>query len=90
MSEVEHEPAMCPCHNQGQWYPGLHQTKRCQQVKEGDPSHLFSIAETKHGLLCPVLGSITRHGRTGESPTKGHRITESQNVRGWKGLLWVI
>ena len=36
--EAGHEPAMCPHSPECQPYPGLHQKKRGQQSKGGDPA----------------------------------------------------
>jgi len=49
-------------------------------------------------LICAYLIFSDCHSFDNLSPVltdnaitfKNHRITESQNVRGWKGPLWVI
>jgi len=48
---------------------------------------------SKPGTLARVFGLTTVKGMTGttcKSIAEIHRITESQNSRGWKGPLWVI
>jgi len=45
LDQPEHQPAMCLCCKEVKWYPWLHQTKYCQQVKGGDPSPLLSTGE---------------------------------------------
>lgn len=71
---IEHEEAMCPCHKEGKWYPGLHKTKSVQQIKEGDPYPLHGTGEATPGILQPVLSFQVQecHYYTGESPMKGH------------------
>jgi len=46
----------------------------CQQVKEGDPSHLFGTGESIPGVLFSALGSPLEeiHGHTGVNQAKGH------------------
>ncbi|GAB0185783.1 mitochondrial enolase superfamily member 1 [Grus japonensis] len=46
--QVNHEPAVCPCGQEGQWYPGVHSEERGQQVEGGYPPP----------LLCPGEGHI--------------------------------
>ncbi|PKU30959.1 rna-directed dna polymerase from mobile element jockey-like [Limosa lapponica baueri] len=52
----EHKPAMCACSPESQPYPGLHQKKCSQQVKQGDSALLLCSGETPPGVLCPALG----------------------------------
>ena len=40
-------------------YPGLHQKKRDQQIKEGDSPHLLHSHETPPGVLRSALGAPT-------------------------------
>ncbi|PKU36058.1 hypothetical protein llap_13637 [Limosa lapponica baueri] len=32
-NRIDHEPAMCPCGQQGQWHPGVHQEECGRQVE---------------------------------------------------------
>ncbi|GAB0203499.1 mitochondrial enolase superfamily member 1 [Grus japonensis] len=74
----KHEPAVCPCGQEGQRYLGVHSEERGQQVKGGYPPPLLCPSEATSGILCPVLGSPVqeRQGTTGESPAKGYRDDE--------------
>ena len=53
---VGHEPAVCLCGQEDQWYPGVHYKECGQQVKGGDPPALLCPGEATSGVLCPVLG----------------------------------
>ncbi|KAJ7412815.1 hypothetical protein WISP_94520 [Willisornis vidua] len=37
-----HEPAVCPCGQEGQWCPGVHYKEHCQVIEAGDPASLLS------------------------------------------------
>jgi len=78
-----------------------HKHKYLLSSKGGLIKQLFSTAFTspRASRTCcpsadPGLQKRCRHlpGYVGETeaPTQPHRITESQNSRGWKGPLWVI
>ena len=58
---------------EGQPYPGLHQEKHGQQVKEGDSAPLLCSRETLPGILCSALGPPTqeRHRVAGADPEEG-------------------
>ncbi|GAB0178098.1 mitochondrial enolase superfamily member 1 [Grus japonensis] len=70
---VIHEPAMCPCGQEGQWYPGVHSEECGQQVGGGYSPPLLCPGEATTGILCPVLGSPVqeRQGTTGDSAVEG-------------------
>ena len=55
--QVNHEPAVCPGCQEGQWDPGVHQEECGQQGEGGSPPPLLSPSEASSGVLCPVLGS---------------------------------
>lgn len=61
---VEHEPATCPCHIDGQWYPGLRWDGCCRQVEGCDPSRLLGAGGAAAGVLCPVLILLSKIGNT--------------------------
>jgi len=66
---------MCTRSPESQLYPGLHQDKCGQQVKEGDPAPLLLSDETLPGLLHPALKPPTQegHGAIGVGPEEGHK-----------------
>ena len=69
---------MCPPSPENQPYPGLHQKKRGQQVKEGDPAPLLCTEEASPGVLHPDVESSVqkRHGPVGAHPEDGHKKSE--------------
>ncbi|KAJ7415338.1 hypothetical protein BTVI_38494 [Pitangus sulphuratus] len=54
--EAEHEPAVCPGGQEGQWRPDLDQEQCGQQDQGSDPSPVLSPSEATPGVLCSVLG----------------------------------
>lgn len=74
ITQVEHEPAACPCHKTSM-VSFLH-CIRWQSITtcwRGDPSLLLSTGKTSSGGLCPVLGSSDGKSMdiTEKSPAKG-------------------
>lgn len=57
------EATVCPSCKEDQWYPGLHQTKYCQQIEGGESSSLLSAGGATTGVLCLVLGSPVKEGQ---------------------------
>jgi len=60
---------------ESQPYPGLHQKKRGQQAKGGDPALLLCAEEASPGVLHPDVESSVqkRHGPVGAQPEVGHK-----------------
>ena len=52
-------------------------------MKQGD-------AGRPNSLSCNLLAELAENNLNGYAEKGRHKITESQNVRGWKGPLWVI
>jgi len=77
-------PAACFGGQEGQWYPGVHDTERGQRGEGGDPPPLLCFGEATPGALCPVLGcpAQERRGTSGEGPAERHK-----DVRGPEHLL---
>jgi len=65
---VPHSPEHQPYH-------GLHQKKRDQHVKGGDPAPILCAGEASTGELHLVVESSVqeRHGPVGACPEEGHR-----------------
>ncbi|NXA25211.1 MIPT3 protein, partial [Ibidorhyncha struthersii] len=61
----DHEPAMCPGGQEGQWHPGVHQKECGQQVEGGHPPPLLCPGEAASGIL-----------RTMETKSMADRISE--------------
>ena len=59
---------MCPCGQEGQWYPGMHLKENGQQLKGDDPPPELCPDEATSRILCPVLGSPVQKRQ--ESPRK--------------------
>ncbi|PKU42233.1 hypothetical protein llap_7463 [Limosa lapponica baueri] len=70
----DHKPAICPCGQEGQWHPGVHQEECGQQVKGSYVPSLLCPGEAASGVLCPVLGSPIQEGQVtaGEGTAKGY------------------
>jgi len=85
--QVNHEPAVCPGYQEGQWDPGVHQEECGQQDEGGSLSPLRCPSEAPSGVLCPVLGSPgqERWGATEESPAEGYENDEGIGA----SILWV-
>ncbi|PKU43654.1 hypothetical protein llap_6043 [Limosa lapponica baueri] len=69
---------MCPCGQEGQRSPGVHQEECGQQVEGGHPPPILCAGEAASGVLCPVLGFPVQEGQgtAGESPVEGYRDDE--------------
>ena len=84
----------------------LHQPHHPEQSEEsdGDAGVVIGVLRAEHSTWRAAGTGASRQARGGPGPGGGgkgneiplsntshsHRITESQNVRGWKGPLWVI
>ena len=66
---------MCSRSPESQPNPGLHQKKRGQQGKEGDPAPLLCAGEaTREVLHSDVESSVQeRHRSVGVNPEEGHK-----------------
>ncbi|RMC13266.1 hypothetical protein DUI87_10800 [Hirundo rustica rustica] len=66
----------CPCCQEGEWVPGLHQEERGQQAEGGDPAPLLGPGEPTSGVLYPVLDSSgqERQGATGKGPVEAIKM----------------
>ncbi|TRZ24656.1 hypothetical protein HGM15179_002358 [Zosterops borbonicus] len=56
VTAAEHEPAVCPGGQEGQWHPGLYQEWCGQQEQRGHSSPVLGTGEATPSVLCPVLG----------------------------------
>ncbi|KAJ7414486.1 rna-directed dna polymerase from mobile element jockey-like [Willisornis vidua] len=59
LTAADHERAVCPGGQEGQWHPGLYQTQ-CGQEQGSDCTPVLSIGKTTTPLLCSVLASQYR------------------------------
>lgn len=73
--DATHEPAMCPCDQESQWYPCVHWEEHCQQIKGADPAPVPHPGEATSGLLCQILGSSVqeRHESLGVGPVEDYK-----------------
>lgn len=71
---IKIELAACPCVQEGQWHPGVHQEECGQQAKGGDRPPLLCPREATAGILCLILVSTVqeKQGATGKDPLEGH------------------
>jgi len=53
---AEHEPAVCPGGQEGQWHPGLYQKQCGQQEYGSDHAPVLGTDEAAPRVLCSVLG----------------------------------
>jgi len=64
------------------------------QDRTGDIIKAATQGKTQAEIKTSQDGSVTRSDVPAwlvqQMRSRGHRITESQNSRGWKGPLWVI
>ena len=81
--QTGHKPKMCPHNPESQPYPGLHQKKRGQQGKGGDPAPFFFAGETSPEVLhlCVESSVQKRHRPAGVCAGRGHR--NDPRVRTW-------
>ena len=66
---------MCPCGQEGQWYPEVYQNEPGQQVEGGDTPPLICPGEATSGAPCPFLGSSVeeRQGTSRESSVESDK-----------------
>ena len=69
---------MSACSPEGQLYPGLHQEKRGQLVKEGDSAPLLHSGEIPPGVLCLTLqpSAQERYGPVGAGPEEATKMIQ--------------
>ena len=80
--QVGHEPAVCPCGQESQWYPGARYKVRNQQVKEGDLPALLCHGAATSGALSPDPGSLIQKTQvsTEETPAESYKDDEGPGV----------
>lgn len=68
---LEHELAVDPCSQEGEWHPGMHYTKY-YQVGEGGDHSPYTVPVRPHleSCVCFWASVQERYGHTGESPRK--------------------
>jgi len=80
MTIPTHKPAVCPCGQEGQGCPGVHEKEHGQNVEGGDLPPLLCPGEVRSGVLCPVLVSTVQERQ--ETSTESNRVPE-RLVRIW-------
>jgi len=69
---------------------GMSPEKETTAAEEAPPYHKLPANEKQYALFMDGSCRIVGKDRRWKAAVWSHRITESQNVRGWKGPLWVI
>ena len=59
---AEHEPAVCPGGQEGQWHPGLYQESCGQQEQGRDRAPVLGTGEAAPRVLCLLLGPSVQEG----------------------------
>jgi len=60
---MDHEPAVCPCGQEGKWLPGVYYKKCGHEVQGGDPPPLLCPVKDTSGVLCPILAASVQKDR---------------------------